>query len=121
LHELSIAVSLVEAAVEKAATLGNVRVSALRLRIGPLSGVVKDALLFCFELAAQGTPIEGATLVVEEVPITAFCPQCGVERELPGPFKLCCPGCGTPLPRLLTGKDLELSALEVEEDAATHR
>jgi len=120
-HELSIAVSLVEIAAEKAASLGGVRVAALHLRLGPMSGVVKDSLLFCFDLAAQGSAIEGARLEIEEVPLTALCPRCAVERELSGPWNLSCPVCETPVPKILKGKELELTALEIEENAATHR
>jgi hydrogenase nickel incorporation protein HypA/HybF len=119
-HELSIATSLVELACERVAGLGEVRVEAVCVRLGPLSGVVKDALLFSFEVAAQGTPVAGARLEVEDVPLTVHCPRCDAERELPG-FPLECPVCGTPTPRVLRGRDLELHALEVLENAAPHR
>jgi hydrogenase nickel incorporation protein HypA/HybF len=120
-HELSIAVSLVELASEKAAALGNVRVEALHLRLGPLAGVVKDSLLFGFEVAARHTCLEGARLEIEEVPLTAHCPQCSEERTLPGPWSLRCPECGTPTPAIVGGRELELVAMEVEEHAAPHR
>jgi hydrogenase nickel incorporation protein HypA/HybF len=119
-HELSIAVSLVEIACEKASGLGDVRVDALHLRLGALSGVVKDALLFSFDVAAQGTKVAGARLEIEDVPLTVMCPRCERERELQG-FPLVCPVCETPTPQLLRGKDLELHALEVTESAAPHR
>ena len=114
------AMSLVELACEKASGLGDVRVEALHLRLGALSGVVKDALLFSFDVAAAGTPVAGARLEIEEVPLTVLCPRCAVERELDG-FPLVCPVCETPTPEIVRGKDLELHALEVEENAATHR
>lgn len=67
MHEMSIAMSLVELACEKAAALdGGPRVEALHLRIGSLSGVVPDALLFSFDLAAKGTAVEGARLEIDE-------------------------------------------------------
>jgi hydrogenase nickel incorporation protein HypA/HybF len=113
-HELSIAVSLVEMACEKASTLGDVEVEALHLRLGALSGVVRDALLFCFELAAKDTPIAGARLEIDDVPLTVLCPECGEERELPG-FPLVCPVCETPTPEVVRGRDLELTALEIRE------
>jgi hydrogenase nickel incorporation protein HypA/HybF len=119
-HELSVAVSLVEMACEKAATLGDVRVEAIHLRLGALSGVVRDALLFSFELAAAGTAVAGARLEIADVPLTVFCPSCSVERELPG-FPLVCPVCGAVTPQVVRGRDLELSALEVEENAAPNR
>ena len=114
------AMSLVELACEKASGLGDVRVEALHLRLGALSGVVKEALLFSFDVAAEGTPVAGARLEIKDVPLTVRCPRCAVERELPG-FPLVCPVCATPTPEILRGKDLELHALEVEENAATHR
>ena len=121
MHELSISISLVEAACEKAAELGGVRVEALHLRLGPLSGVVRDALLFSFDLAAAGTAIEGARLEIEEVPLTVFCPRCKAERQLPGPQSFRCPVCGTPAPDVVSGRELELTALEVTDDATANR
>jgi hydrogenase nickel incorporation protein HypA/HybF len=65
-HELSIAVSLVELACEEVERRQLQRVQALHVRVGPLSGIVTDALRFSFDVAAAGTPIEGALLKVEE-------------------------------------------------------
>ncbi len=121
MHELSVATSLVDMACEKAHAMGGVRVEALHLRLGPLSGVVKDALLFSFEVAAQGTPIEGARLVIETTPITVLCPTCAEERVLASAQRRRCPVCDTPTPELTGGRELELRALEVWEDAAAHR
>ena len=66
MHELSIAVSLVELACEEVERRQLPRVQALHVRVGPLSGIVTDALRFSFDVAAAGTPIEGALLKVEE-------------------------------------------------------
>jgi hydrogenase nickel incorporation protein HypA/HybF len=66
MHELSIANALVELACEEAEHRGLHRVQALHIRIGPLAGIVKEALLFSFDLAAAGTAIEGARLEVQE-------------------------------------------------------
>jgi len=121
MHELSIALSLVEAACEKAAELGAVRVEALRLRLGPLSGVVRDALLFSFELAAAGTPIEGARLEIEDLPAVVFCPRCDAERRLPSIQHFRCPVCDTLTPEVVQGRELELAALEVSDHASPDR
>jgi hydrogenase nickel incorporation protein HypA/HybF len=131
MHELSIAVSLVDAALERASAFPEERVRALHLRLGPLSGVVREALLFSFEMAAADTAIAGATLVIESVPLVAWCPACATERELPSVQFLCCPVCDTPTAKVVSGRELELFALEmervmeevqeVERDVATHR
>lgn len=121
MHELSIALSLVEAACDKLAELGDdVRVDALHLRLGALSGVVREALEFSFELAAAGTAIEGARLAIEEVAVTVACPRCEGERTLLSVQHFRCPDCGTPTPEVIHGRELELTALEVTENAAAH-
>ncbi len=65
MHELSIAMSIIEVAEEEAAKRG-VRVSAVHLRLGPLSGVIKEALAPAYEMAVTGTKLEGTRLVIEE-------------------------------------------------------
>jgi hydrogenase nickel incorporation protein HypA/HybF len=115
MHELSIAMSLVDAACDKAAELGGVRVDVLYVRLGVLSGVVKEALLFSFDLAAEGTAIAGARLDIEEVPVTVHCPTCGEERRLPSIQHFRCPVCDTPTPEVTGGRELELATLEVSE------
>lgn len=54
-------------ATEEAERRGGARVTALHLKLGSLSGVVKEALTFSYEIACQGTPLEGSQLVIEEV------------------------------------------------------
>ncbi len=115
-HELSIATSLVEAACEKAGELGGVRVAALHVRLGALSGVVKDALLFSFDIVAQGTSVEGARLEIADVPLAIHCPRCDAERELPD-ARLLCPVCAEPAFDVVRGRELEFTSMEVIDDA----
>ncbi|MDQ2842007.1 MAG: hydrogenase maturation nickel metallochaperone HypA [Acidobacteriota bacterium] len=114
MHELSIALSIIEGAGEEAVRQGGGRVCVVHLRLGPLSGVVKEALLFSYELACQGTSLEGSTLVIEDVPLLIECPQCGAERAPVSLQRLHCVQCGTPAVQVLHGAELEVSALELE-------
>lgn len=67
MHELSIAISLVEAVCDELPQWGrNVTVRRIVVRVGPLSGVVSDALAFAFDVAAEGTAIAGARLEIED-------------------------------------------------------
>jgi len=68
MHELSIALSIVEIASEEAVRQAAAKVEAVHLRLGKLSGVAKEALLFSWDLACRETPVEGARLAIEEVP-----------------------------------------------------
>lgn len=114
MHELSIALSLVDLAREEAGRQGG-RVCALHLRIGALAGVVPEALLASYEMACFETPLEGSRLVIEEVPVIVFCPQCRAERPLDSVQSFCCPECGTPTPQVEHGRELELVAMEIEQ------
>ncbi len=68
MHELSIALCIVDIASEEAEKHTPARVHATHLKLGPLAGVVKEALLSAYELACEGTPLEGSQLVIDEVP-----------------------------------------------------
>ena len=112
MHELSIALSLLDLVEEEADRRG-CRVSAVHLRLGPLSGVVREALASAYELAREGTPMAGVELVIEDVPVVVSCPTCAAERTPVSAYELCCPDCGTPTPDVLSGRELEVVALEV--------
>ena len=64
-HELSIATSLVEAVCEELPRLNGATVRAIRIRVGSLSGVSCDALMFSFDAATDGSPIAGSSLEIE--------------------------------------------------------
>jgi hydrogenase nickel incorporation protein HypA/HybF len=115
MHELSIAMSIVDAALDESQRRG-VQVSAVHLRLGALAGVVKDALMFSYEVACQDTPLQGSQLMVEEVPVIVFCLQCQKERVLQSVQLFACPECGTPTMDIRQGKELEVFALEVQEE-----
>ena len=116
MHELSIAMSIVELAEEETERRG-VQVNAVHLKLGALSGVVKEALLSCYEMACEGTSLQGSRLEVEDVPAVIFCPTCQAQRALSSMQLFCCPECRTPCSEIVQGKELEVVALEIQECA----
>jgi hydrogenase nickel incorporation protein HypA/HybF len=114
MHELSIIQEVVAAAVESAQQAGAVRVHTVKLRVGALAGVVKDSLLFCYDVASAGTLLAGSRLDIEELPVVIRCPQCHQDRELPGIQSFRCPVCGTPARDIVQGRELELTSIELE-------
>ena len=66
MHELSIAVNIVEIAEEELRRHGGDRIRTVHVQIGSLAGVAKESLQFSFSLACEGTPAEGSKLVIEE-------------------------------------------------------
>src|SRR3954453_22338616 len=113
MHELSIALSILDLAAGEAERHGG-RVAAVHLKLGPLSGVVKEALLSAYDLAREGTPLARAELVVADMPLVAWCPACAAQRTLASPQALCCPACGGPTPEVVSGREWEVVALEIE-------
>jgi len=113
MHELSIAMNIIDLVQEEAERLGNRRVSAIHLKLGQFSGIVKEALLNSYELACEQTPLHGARLVIEDVPIAIHCATCGARRPVHSAQLLCCAECGTPAYELIEGKEIEVTALEL--------
>jgi len=118
MHELSIAMSIVDMAIEEAERR-EVTIDAVHLELGALSGVIADALLFSYEMACAGTPLEGSRLVIREIPIEVYCPACEEQRILNSMQWFCCPECGTPTSDVLHGRELAITALEVRDERAT--
>lgn len=114
MHELSIALSIIEGAEEEVERQGGGRVCAVHLKLGPLAGVVREALLFSYELACEGTLLEGSSLIVEEIPIRIYCETCGAEGDPVSGRCLHCARCGASACRVVKGAELELSALELQ-------
>lgn len=114
MHELSIAMSIVDLAEEEVARRGPMHVTAIHLKLGALSGVVKEALLSSFEMVCEDTPLRGSRLVVEEVPVVVYCPACKARRTVASIQWFACPQCGTPTAEVLQGKELEVVAMEIE-------
>jgi len=110
MHELSLVQGIVEICEQHSAGR---RVFEVTLEIGALSGVVPEALEFCFEAVARGTLLEGARLVIEKIPATGFCGCCGVVSEMKTYFDPC-PNCGAAAIELRSGDEMRVRDLEVE-------
>ena len=108
MHELSIAQSVVDTVLERT---GERHVTTVRLQVGRLSGVVPDALTFCFDLAAAGTPLDGARLEIEEPTGRAHCRDCDAEFGLQDLILLC--DCGSADVEVMSGRELQLTSVEV--------
>ena len=113
MHELSIALSIVDMIEEEADRLGGRHVQAVHLRIGRLSGVVQEALVAAYELACERTRLAGSRLVIEDVPVVAHCASCGAPRPVRSIQDMCCDVCGTPVADIVEGRELLVTALEM--------
>ena len=117
MHELAIADSVIQIASRHA---DGRQVTKVYLKVGHLRQVVPSALMFSFELVAQGTPVEGAELEMEEIPVAAKCRRCGMESQ-PTRFPLQCAACGAFDLEVVQGEELYVESLELEEQPAMNQ
>src|SRR5689334_22902578 len=110
MHELSIALSIIDRALEESRARGDARVEAVFLNIGSLSGVDVGALRFAFEIACDDPKVSGCRLEISEVPVSMDCPNCGTETPTVSVQQLRCSECGTPALEIVHGRELELQA-----------
>lgn len=108
MHELAITEEIVDILRRRA---GERKVRRVVLEIGKLSAVLPDAVRFCFDLCAEGTPAEGAALEILEPPGRARCRACGGEVALDRPFGRC--GCGSSDLDWISGEELRIREMEV--------
>jgi len=114
-HELSIVAALFEILEEKAREQGALRITAVTLRVGRLSGVVPDLVVSAFDATKKGTLAEEARLEIESAPFDFRCRACGGAdiREEPA---VACAACGSRDIELLGGLDVIVERIEVETD-----
>ncbi|QXJ26789.1 hydrogenase maturation nickel metallochaperone HypA [Actinomadura graeca] len=107
MHELAITESVIDAI---SGQMSEMRVSVVHLEIGRLSGVLPDAVRFCFELAGEGTCVAGARLEISEPAGTGTCRACGAAFTARDPLALC--PCGSADVTITGGDGLRITAVE---------
>ena len=113
MHELSIASALADIVLRHA---GGRRVTAVEVKVGRLRQVVPDALEFAWELVVRETPLEGAALELQDVPVTVRCRACDAESPIED-FPFACAACGDLDVEVTAGDELSVEAIEVDEPA----
>ena len=113
MHEMSLVADVVDLVERR--TTGR-QVTEVRLRVGALTGVLPDAMQFCFEMATAGTRLEGAILVLETVPGRIACRTCGAESPCDDHVLLC--GCGSADVSVVAGDDLVVTSVALRKESA---
>jgi hydrogenase nickel incorporation protein HypA/HybF len=115
MHEYGIAQSIMQIVLDEAEKARARSVKIVSLKVGELAGVLPDSLSFCFELLARSTIAEHATLIIEKVPARGRCNQCDrvflIEHS-----RYQCEVCGNSRIELVSGKELQIDRLEIEDE-----
>jgi hydrogenase nickel incorporation protein HypA/HybF len=115
MHEMGIAMEIVEIAMASIPQdLKNSRVARVNLKIGKLTAIVPDSLRFCFDIVSQHTPLNHATLHIEEIPVVVKCCDCNDEYAIDEPV-FTCRTCHGRSVDMVSGRELDIHSIEVME------
>jgi hydrogenase nickel incorporation protein HypA/HybF len=114
MHEMSVAQNIIDIVNEHIPEGTTAGVSAVRLRIGKMAGIVTDSLEFCFEAIIKDTPLESARLDIFIEPLIVRCQACNSTSEIDDPAFLC-PVCGSIGVELISGTELQVTEIELNE------
>ena len=117
MHEMSIALSIVEAIEAKAREEGAAKISGVDLLIGKLAGIEPESLRFCFSAAAKGTLAEDALLAVEEPEGVGECGECGKRFSVTFYYAEC-PECRSLRIKIVSGEEFLIQSITLEEEGA---
>jgi len=115
MHEFSLAINIFDIVLETVQKKQIRKVYTIKLDVGKLMAVVPESLIFGFETVSEGTPLEGAKLEIDEIPVKVRCKKCGTESEI-NEFIFMCPKCNGVDLEMLSGQDMQITSLEVEKN-----
>jgi hydrogenase nickel incorporation protein HypA/HybF len=115
MHELSIAISIVDTVIKQAKAASATRVSEVHLDIGVCSGIEFESLEFSLGMATKDTLLEKTAFLINRVEPVAECPAC---NHLYSPERVFshCPECNQPGIRMIKGTELQIKSLLVEQN-----
>lgn len=120
MHEVSVAIGILDRALDVADDHGAQRIDSVTIEIGRATHVNPDQVRFCLEALAEDTPAVGATIRTETIEPVAAC-DCGwrdspEELDQPGGYApdLQCPACGTRT-ALVRGRECRLASIVVPQ------
>ena len=114
MHELAVTQNIVDISLDAARAADAVRIRAIRVAVGALTGIAPDSVQFYFEFLRRDTLAADAHLEIEIVPARATCGACGAEFAVVPPLDGCCPVCGGAPAQVVGGNDLLVASIEVD-------
>jgi hydrogenase nickel incorporation protein HypA/HybF len=115
MHELSVAQSILDIVQQSVPQDELTDVRIVRVKLGTFSGVVADSLDFCFSAISAETSLAKAHLEFERIPFVVECRQCQKKFENDIGFVVC-PECGGVDTMVLSGRELQVTEIELENE-----
>ena len=114
MHEASLVLNILETVAAECRKHGAMEVTRIRLRVGQGSSVVPTALEFAFEAMRRETVAANADLVIEHVPLSGLCDDCGYRFEVGSRMMYQCPACASRKIRIDQGYELQIVDIDIE-------
>jgi hydrogenase nickel incorporation protein HypA/HybF len=112
MHEMSITLSMLDIVAGEMKKRGAGSLKSINIQVGELTAVEPRSLLCCFDVCTKDTPLEGAELRIEEVPLSGTCMDCNEEFHMDGLLSLC-PKCEGGRISRITGNELDIVSMDV--------
>jgi len=115
MHELSIAQEIIDVAIRIIPSEKHHLVKAARINIGEFSNIIPDSLLFCYNSLIDSSPIPNCRLEIEMIPLTVYCGNCNMNIHIASP-NFFCSNCGSTNVNIISGQELSIKEIELEDD-----
>ena len=112
MHEQSIVASLLSMALEDAEKNNAQRIISIKLVVGELTGIEKDAVNFYFGFMAKDTIANGATLEFNTTKAQLRCRGCDIIFPRDG-LNFNCPECNQKAVEIVGGRELYIESMEI--------
>lgn len=113
MHEVSIALSLLDIVEKKCREAGYHSIDSVKVRVGKASGILPEAFSFALDVAKKDTLARDAKFWIEWIPLGGLCNGCGSEFATEKSYILECPKCASPSFKINRGYEMEVVEMEV--------
>jgi hydrogenase nickel incorporation protein HypA/HybF len=114
MHELSVAQNIIEIVQEHLQEDQKDAVKKVKVKVGKLTNIFIDSLIFGFEVLTKETNLAGSELEIEVVPIKIKCEACGENSALDD-FLFACPVCQSTSIKIISGYELMVNEIELKD------
>lgn len=110
MHELSLAMSVMDIVERESRKLNNSNIKALEIEVGDFAGVELSSFRFSMEAVVRSSPFDKAEVRIIQLPAVAECNSCGITFNAPSRF-CCCPECKEYGISFVQGREFRLTAI----------
>lgn len=113
MHEFSICKNIVDTVNEHISKKD--RVCRVTIKIGSLSGIEPESLLFCYNIMKEENNLKDSILEIKEIDTVLLCRDCSGKSKAKGLF-ISCSFCNSTSVDIIEGESIKLSSIEVYDN-----